>query len=380
MAARGIPQRILVVGNGIAGLTTCDTLRTEGYTGEIIVVGAEPHAAYSRPALSKALLALDSGLAAHELPESSHGATELRGVSARGVDPQARTVTLSDGSRLGYDGLVIASGARARRFTDSPSELTLRELDDAAALRAALASSPRVAILGGGVLGMEIASGALAAGCAVTLVARAAPMSKQLGAHLAGLVGTAASAWELEIVVAHDAAVIAHGDEVRIVADGNEIAADVVVSAVGEIPNVEWLADSGLLRDGVLLADRRGRVAADIVAAGDVATWRGANGPWRLPLWTSAIEQAKVAARALLHGDEAAPIAFQPYFWTEQFGLGLKAVGELPVHGEPEVLEHDAQTHAALLRWTRPDGSRTAVSVNYRIPIPRLRRLTEAAA
>ncbi|WP_238072292.1 FAD-dependent oxidoreductase, partial [Rhodococcus zopfii] len=123
-------HRIVVVGNGIAGQTACDSLRTAGFDGELTVVGDEPRPAYSRPALSKALL-VDGG--SHELAAPAHGATELLGVAAVGLDVAARRVRLDDGTDLPFDGLVIASGARPRRLGDTA--LTLRTLDDALLLR-----------------------------------------------------------------------------------------------------------------------------------------------------------------------------------------------------------------------------------------------------
>lgn len=360
-------RRVVVVGNGIAGLTSCETLRAEGFDGDLVVVGAEPEAAYSRPALSKALLRPDSALDGHELAPASHGATELRGVHATALDTGARRVTLSDRSSLEYDGLVIASGSRARRLTDSAHEHTLRELRDAVSLRAALAGRPSVAVVGGGVLGMEVASGALAAGCDVTLVAHAAPMETQLGAHLAATLNAAASQQGVRTVIGRDVRVIDRGGHLQVTADATAIDADVVITAVGDLPNTEWLGHVGPLR-----TDSRGRVGERVVAAGDLTQWAGT----RTPLWTSAIEQAKVAAAALLRGDDAAELSFQPYFWTEQFGIHLKAVGAIPLHGDPEVLEQDDA--GQLLRWAHPDGTRTAVSVNWRIPIPKLRRLTAA--
>jgi NADPH-dependent 2,4-dienoyl-CoA reductase/sulfur reductase-like enzyme len=109
-------RRIVVVGNGIAGLTACDSLRSAGFDGELTVVGAERHQPYSRPALSKALLHGDDDLQAHELPHPTHEAAELLGVSATGLDADARLVRLDGGGELPYDGLVIASGSRAKRL------------------------------------------------------------------------------------------------------------------------------------------------------------------------------------------------------------------------------------------------------------------------
>jgi NADPH-dependent 2,4-dienoyl-CoA reductase/sulfur reductase-like enzyme len=162
--------------------------------------------------------------------------------------------------------------------------------------------------------------------------------------------------------------------------EGTVIEADIVVTAVGDVPNVGWLATSGLLRNGTLEADARGRVRPGIVAVGDVAAFPTRRGVRRVPLWTSAIDQSKVAAAALLRGDEAPALCLRPYFWTEQFGISLKAAGFLPVAGSPAFADGSRASGPALMRWSHPDGDGTAVAVNYRIPVPRLRRVSEAAA
>ncbi|MBH0120965.1 FAD-dependent oxidoreductase, partial [Rhodococcus sp. CX] len=156
--------------------------------------------------------------------------------------------------------------------------------------------------------------------------------------------------------------------------DGTRVTAELVVAAIGDIPNVEWLQDSGLLTDGRLVADTRGRVAPGIVAAGDVAHLPVRGIVRRIPLWNSAIEQARVAAVALLRGDDAPEFDADPYFWTEQFGLHLKAIGHLPVDGDPTFLAGEDPHGPALLHWRHPDGAGVAVAINHRIPIPRLRR------
>jgi len=146
------PRRVVVVGGGIAGVTAADALRQNGFDGDLTIVGDERHPAYSRPALSKALLRDPDGLTAHELPPAIHGGTELRGVGAVGLDVDARMVLLDDGGRLAYDGLVIATGCRARRLgegnEDAPDELTLRTIDDAWRLRARVADRPSVVVVG----------------------------------------------------------------------------------------------------------------------------------------------------------------------------------------------------------------------------------------
>jgi NADPH-dependent 2,4-dienoyl-CoA reductase/sulfur reductase-like enzyme len=385
-AGAGAPQRIVIVGHGIAGLTAGDTLRSDGFDGELDVVGQETHDPYSRPALSKVMLGdLAVGTSgpvpdvdAQYLAAPSEGATVLAGRSAVGLDPEARTVLLDDGSTLAYDGLVIASGARARRFTDSPDEHTLRGLDDARALRTRLAGRPAVTVIGGGPLGMEVASAARTAGCEVTLVHRGQPMRRHVGEVLAGLCTAAAHEHGVRLV---DAAVTrvhrdAPGGALGIeLSTGASLTAEVIVSAIGDEPNDDWLAGSGVLTDGRLLIDDWGVVAPGIVAAGDVAWRRSGVGIHRRALWTDAIEQAKVAASALLHGRSAPPASYAPYFWTEQFGLNLRICGEVPAGVTPVVVDGDLAESRALLQWEDPTGGGAAASVNFRIPIPKLRRL-----
>ena len=380
-------RRVVIVGNGIAGVTAADTLRANGYDGDLTLVGDELHPAYSRPALSKALLRDEADLTSHRLPPPTHGAVELLGVSASGLDVEGRVVLLDDGERLPYDGLVIATGCRARRLgadtpeeSDVAGELTLRTLDDAWLLRDRVSHRPTVVVVGGGPLGMEIASGCLDAGCEVTLVSQGPPLALQLGSHLSNIFVTAARARGLRVVTTAGAHLARDGDETRVrLADGTVLEAGLVVTAVGDLPNTEWLATSGLLRGGVLEVDDRGRVRPEVVAAGDVAAVPTPHGVRRVPLWSASIEQSRVAAAALLHGDEAPRLDSRPYFWTEQFGLSLKAVGHLPLQGAPVLLDGDPLDGRVLLRWEHA-GSVAAAALNYRIPIPKLRRLCETAA
>lgn len=381
-------RRVVIVGNGIAGLTAGDTLRSAGYDGDITIVGSEVHSPYSRPALSKAALLDELEMTSHLLPEPEHGAEEIRGSAAAGLDVERRVVRLADGTDVPYDGLIIASGSRARTLTEGAGEveLTLRGLDDALELRRRIADRPSVVVIGGGALGMEVASGCAATGCDVTLVTRQKPLSSLVGPFLADVFADAAR--EAGVALRLSATVAVHesdGGAVVSLDDGTELRAGLVVTAIGDTPNTEWLADSGLLAGNELRVDSRARVRPDIVAAGDVAAFPTSRGIERLPLWTSAIERAKVAAHGLLLGDDAPEQDFQPYFWTEQFGMTMKACGYLPVAGAPTVIDGDLAEARGLLTWQNPDGTATAVALNHRIPVPRLRahartQLVEAAA
>lgn len=371
-------NHIIIAGNGVAGLTAGDTLRRLGFAGELTIIGAEPHATYSRPALSKAALAPGEEMAVNFLPEPTHGGTQLLGRSATGLDAQKQTITLDDGSELSYDGLVIATGTHARRFTDSAREFTLRSLDDAVLLRKQLESRPKVTVIGGGPLGMEVASGAIGMGCEVTLIHPGTPMQPHIGPLLAGVLTEAAGKHGLTLVDDFVAQVHETPEGMSVeLTSGTEITSEVVVSAAGDIPNDAWLRDSGLLADGRLVTDDRCRVRGNIVAAGDVAWLAGPAGPRRSPIWTSAIEQAKTAAAALLTGNEAAPLEFPSYFWTDQWGMSLKISGPIP-HGEEEpiVVKGDLDARSAVLHWP---GQGAAAALNIRMPIPRLHKLARSA-
>lgn len=377
----GTLNRVVVVGNGIAGLTAADTLRVAGFDGELTIVGDEPRPAYSRPALSKALLLDSDDVSSHELPPAGHGAAELLGVRATGLDLDRRRVTLDDGTELPYDRVVLATGSRARRLSDLPEELTLRGLDDALSLRERLADRPSVVVVGGGPLGMEIASGCLAAGCRVTVVSQGVPLILQLGPYLADVFVKAALDQGLTVVETAAARLERRDGSTRVVLEeGAVLDAELIITAAGDVPNTEWLADSGLAAKGAVPVDRRGLVRPDVAAVGDLAAFPTRHGLRRVPLWSSAIEQAKVAATALVRGDGSPPLRFQPYFWTEQFGLSLKAMGHLPVEGEPTYVDGQPGGGPALMRWPHEDGTGDVVALDYRIPIPRLRRMTQAAA
>ena len=385
------PQQIVIVGGGIAGVTAASALRDTDFEGRVTIVGAEVHRAYSRPALSKAALLDLEDLSSHVLPDAGHGAVELLGVSAEGLDTAARRISLDNGEMLEYDGLIVANGSHARRLgqhdynSTESAELTLRTLEDAAELRRRLATKPSVTVIGGGPLAMEIASGCVAASCEVTLITRRVPQSALLGEHLAEFLTARAADAGVHLLQAAHITVDDHGTHaiVTLVEESGEppsvLESSLVITAIGDDPAIAWLADSGLAIDDSLglLTDQRGRLRPDIVAAGDIAAYPFADGHRRLPLWTSAIEQGKVAAQALLLGDEAPKLELQPYFWTEQWGIGIKACGELPVIGSPEVLQGDLAAHSALLRWgDAENGTATAVSVGMRMPIPRLRAHT----
>jgi 3-phenylpropionate/trans-cinnamate dioxygenase ferredoxin reductase subunit len=237
--------------------------------------------------------------------------------------------------------------------------------------------------VGGGFLGMEIASTARGLGKEVTVVDLAPPLDRLLGAVLGGYVRSVAVQAGVRIVVT-DGGVRLLGSPVPTgveLVDGTRLEADLVVSAVGDVPNVEWLAGSGVQVHGGIVVDDRCRVAPDVVAAGDVTvTARGDGQLTRSPHWTAAVEQARTAVRALLRGDSAMPYRPSQYCWTEQFGLDVKLVGDLDPQGEPAVLDGSLQGGSALLAWPDATAPRTVLAVNHSTPPAKLKRLLQPAA
>ncbi|MDH6437097.1 3-phenylpropionate/trans-cinnamate dioxygenase ferredoxin reductase subunit [Streptomyces sp. SAI-144] len=363
-------RRIVVVGGSIAAVTAAQSLRTEGYDGQVTVVAEEPHPPYSRVPLSKGVLAGRESVESALLPLPSEDIEFRTGSRAARLDTHRRLVTTADGTDVPYDGLVIATGARARRLTGD-SDLVVRTLDDASTLAARLTQARSAVVLGGGFLGMEVAGTCRALGLEVTVVDLLPPLLRLLGPWLADLAVAAARDHGIQVRVAPDGVDVL--DEHRVRCGKSVLEADVIVCAVGDVPNTDWLKDSGLRLDaaGGLVADARCRVAPGIVAAGDVVSREGR----RTPHWTNAVEQGRMAAASLLHGEAARPYRPDPYFWTEQSGLDIKISGELPLAGAPEVVAGSVDDRSVLLRWRHDRGTATAVAVNHRLPVVKLKRL-----
>ncbi|MDQ0382873.1 NAD(P)/FAD-dependent oxidoreductase [Amycolatopsis thermophila] len=372
-------RRIVVVGGSIAAVTAAEALRVRGFDGDITVLSEETSAPYSRVPLSKGVLC------GKETPDSAllpplDGEVSLRlGTRAAGLRVDRRRVVCDDGDEVPYDGLVIATGARARRLArpGQAGEHVVRTLDDATRLAGRIATAGSVIVVGAGFLGMEVASTCTDLGLAVTVVDRDPPLRRLLGGWLADLVVGAARDRGVRFVRATRAVELAGGQEVTGVRIGDRVlTADVVVSAVGDVPGTGWLADSGLPLRGGLVVDDRCRVAPDIVAAGDVTVSGRPGGEFRRsPHWTSAVIQGQVAAATLLHGEVATLPRPDAYYWTEQFGLDIKISGEIPDGPAPTVLAGDPRERSALLQWRRNGRGVAAVSVNHRMPIVKLKRL-----
>jgi NADPH-dependent 2,4-dienoyl-CoA reductase/sulfur reductase-like enzyme len=334
-------QRIVVVGASLAGLRCVEALRREGFAGELVLAGAEPHAPYDRPPLSKQVLRgqwppertrlrADADLSALDL--------QLKlGVAATSLDAARRCVVLADGSELAYDGLVIATGAAPRRLAfghELPGVHVLRTLDDALALRAALAQQPRVCVIGAGFIGLEVAASCRELGLRVHVVEPMAwPLVTKLGPRMARLIAGMHVDRGVDLRCGESVAALegdARLERVRL-AGGSAFEADVAVVGVGVTPNVEWLRGSGIaLGDGVVCDATCATSLPDVVAVGDCARWPNPRFgvEMRVEHWSNAVEMAAHAARRLLGGASfGEPFAPVPYFWSDQYDVKIQFAG-----------------------------------------------------
>jgi NADPH-dependent 2,4-dienoyl-CoA reductase/sulfur reductase-like enzyme len=261
----------------------------------------------------------------------------------------------------------------------------LRDFKDARALRSDLATASSVLVIGGGFLGMEIASTCRALGKEVTVVDREPPLQRLLGPLVASRVRQAARDAGVRLRVSPGNVELIRGDTpdgppggARLT-DGEVLVADVVISAVGDVPNVEWLHGSGLVVDGGVRVDAWCRALPGVVAVGDVAAMaRRGEASCRIPSWTNAVEQARAAVRGLLKGTEAAPYRPSHYYWTEQFGLDIKVVGPPDAAGEPRISDGSLDHPPALLEWHEAGATRRVITVNHAIRPAQLKRLVPA--
>ncbi|MFM9588296.1 NAD(P)/FAD-dependent oxidoreductase [Streptomyces scabiei] len=387
-------RSITVVGASLAGLSTVRALRTEGYDGEIVVVGEERHTPYDRPPLSKDFLKGDIDADALALGDAAEyddlDVHWLLGERAVRLDAVARTVTLTGGQQVRTHGVVIATGASPRTLPGSDGLAgvhTLRTLDDALALRAELLDGlPRVVVIGAGFIGAEVASTAHRLGLHVTVVEAAeVPLERQLGREMGLVCSSLHTDHGVDLLCGTGVAELLGRDRVTGVrlADGRVLPADVVVAGVGVRPNTDWLAGSGVLvDDGVVCDTGCATTVPGVVAVGDVArcphpfTGRHA----RIEHWSNATEQARTAARTLLTGVSAPAPLTAPYFWSDQYRTRIQLAGYVVPGAEPEIVEGDldSRTFTAVYRH---EGNPVAVlSLNQPKFFNRLRRTLVPAA
>jgi NADPH-dependent 2,4-dienoyl-CoA reductase/sulfur reductase-like enzyme len=330
-------ERIVVVGAGLAGLRAAETLRRDGFSGELVLLGDEPHRPYDRPPLSKQYLAGAWDMDRVWLRIEEGIDFDLRlGVAAASLDIAAGELTLADGVALAFDGLILATGATPRTLLGFDDAIVLRTLDHCQQLKGALQPGKTVAIIGAGFIGLEVASTAVGLGCDVTVIeVLPRPLARVFPAEVGDVLAE----------VHRDHGVTLMLGEASDTADAR--GADVVVVGIGVTPATGWLEGSGLTLDNGVVCDQTcAALGGDgrVVAAGDIARWPNPlfdNMLMRIEHWTNAAEQAEAAAHTLL--GNAAPFAPVPYFWSDQYDVKVQFVGVCAPDDEFVVLEGSLQ-------------------------------------
>jgi 3-phenylpropionate/trans-cinnamate dioxygenase ferredoxin reductase subunit len=358
---------ILIVGASVAGVRTAQALRAGGYDGVITLVGEEPHHPYDRPPLSKEMLAADGDgtpvplLTAEELDKL--GVDLRRQVRAAGLDPLARAVRTEDGQALSYDELVIATGLVPRTLPyGSPRGVhTIRTADDASAVRAALARTPRVVVVGAGFIGAELASMAREYGCQVSIVeTQPVPMAQIVGAEVGQLLTDLHGVHGIRLLAGTGVAGLETAEGVVsgvVLGDGRVLPAELVIVGIGARPATDWLASSGLPVSDGIECDEHLRVAGfpHIYAAGDVARWPHPlyGEPLRIEHWTNANEHAAIVAADIL--GQPAPRVQVPYVWSDQYGHRIQIAGR-PAKGILAVAQGTAVDGQLVALYADGDG------------------------
>ncbi|MGY1813353.1 NAD(P)/FAD-dependent oxidoreductase [Blastococcus sp. SYSU D00820] len=414
-------QRVVVVGAGMAGLRTAEGLRSGGFTGEVLVLGDEPWAPYNRPPLSKEALkgGVEHATVAFRMRASVADVTWRLGETVTAADLHEREVTTATGERISADALVAATGVSARRLhvpgppaTAAAGRHVVRTLDDAQALRAELVPGARLVVIGAGFIGCEVAATARLLGCEVDCVAvDSHPMVRPLGVELAAELQRRHEERGVRFHLGTGVREFTGEERVRgvVLSDGTELAADVVVEALGSRCNTDWLEGHGLdLADGVLTdtalrpvvvgaaADRVGPLDG-VAVVGDIARFpntRFDDAAWRVEHWNIPTETGRRAGAvlaALLSGagyEEAVAQDWQvlPAFWSDQYDLRLQSYG-MPSLAEPDgirLLEGDLSGEC-VLGYSRDDelvgvvGLGMLREVNaYRAKVGRVAQVTGA--
>jgi 3-phenylpropionate/trans-cinnamate dioxygenase ferredoxin reductase subunit len=365
---------IVIIGGGLAGDTATAALREAGYTGGLQLVSDELHRPYDRPPLSKAaLLTPDDAQKIHFRPESWYAENNvdlILGDGAAKLDPAAHQVTLQSGRVLAYDKLLIATGTRARRLrlleaTGAPV-FYLRSLDDCEALRPLLKPGAKIAIIGAGVIGMEVAATANALGCDVSVIELAPRvMARSVSPAVSEFI--AAYHREKGVDIRCGAKITGmhcvNGRAVLELEGGIRLEPDAVIAGIGAEPITELAQEGGLrVEDGILI-DRFTRTShPDIHAAGDVARFESvAHGQHiRAEHWRHAIDQATIAAHAMLGAQT--PYEERPWVWSDQYDLNIQITGEGA--GETEIFRGRPETKSFTAFQLRDGRITGAISVN----------------
>ena len=379
---------IAVVGASIGGLAAAETLRHQGYEGRLVVIGDETHTPYDRPPLSKQYLCGDWDAERVTLPAAKDESLDIEWLLGRvavSLDAASRRIELSDGRSLEPDGIVIATGARARRMpgTDGMGGVfTLRTLDDTQKLREALEAQPnRVVVVGAGFIGAEVAATCRQRGLDVTLVEPLeAPMARVLGPAIGCVFADIHRDQGVDVRLGVGVDHLEVGSDGRVarvhLTDGAVVDTQIVVVGIGVIPNTEWLEGSGLRIDGGVVCDVTCHVAPHVVAAGDVAKWPNPvfdDELMRIEHWDHAYGQGEHAARSLLAGDDAEPFASVPWFWSDQYDRKLQLAGRVRADDRVEIVSGSLDDRRFVALYERAGRLVGVLAMNHPRPVVQLR-------
>jgi 3-phenylpropionate/trans-cinnamate dioxygenase ferredoxin reductase subunit len=382
-----VADTFVIVGGGLAGAKAAEALRDGGFDGRLVLAGAEPELPYERPPLSKSYLAGQSPFEearVHDAAWYEEHSIELRtGTVASELRPGEHTVLVGV-EELRYDRLLLATGAQPRRppipGADRDGVHVLRTVRDSDTLHAAAERGGRLAIVGAGWIGCEVAASARALGAEVTLIEQVQrPLERVLGPELGDFFANVHQEEGVELRMGTGVQEIADGRVV--LSGGEEVAADEVLIATGVAPDTRLAEAAGITVDNGVLVDERLRTSApDVYAAGDVA--RAPYARWggrlmRVEHWANAIDQGTAAGRAMLDRDFDEPL---PYFFTDQYDVGMEYAG---VHGDGDTPVFDGELERAGFEvlWLDGDGRVTAgMHVNRWDAMERIRALVSDRA
>jgi NADPH-dependent 2,4-dienoyl-CoA reductase/sulfur reductase-like enzyme len=379
------PGHVVVVGASLAGLRALEAARRLGHPGRLTLVGAEPHLPYDRPPLSKEFLDAASVLTAPPLAGAQQLVDTLDvevvlGHAATGLDVSRQVVHVGDRT-VPYDAVLVATGAAARTLPMTGTLRgvhTLRTVDDALAVRAALDAGARTVVVGAGFIGSEVASSARKRGLPVTVLeVQATPLVRAVGAHAGAALSALHERNGTDLRCGVGVAALLGDDHVQGVelADGTVVPAELVVVGVGASPATAWLEGSGLDLENGVVCDETLRARDGVYAAGDVARWNSPDFDTHLRLehWTNAAEMAAQAMANLLAPDAAQPYAHIPYFWSDWYGSRIQFAG-LP-EGVPEVVTGTWDSAAFVALYRRGDRLVGVLALNRRGDIMKYRAL-----
>jgi 3-phenylpropionate/trans-cinnamate dioxygenase ferredoxin reductase subunit len=387
---------IVLVGGGLATGTAVRELRAQGYDGELVVIAGEPHAPYERPPLSKGYLLgkdpAEKALVNEESWYAAHDVDLRTGVTVDAVDPDARTLS-AGGEELGWSGLLLATGATPRRLAladDSGAPVHyLRTLDDSTALKERLTPGARIGIIGGGWIGLEVASAAQQAGAEVVVgEALEQPLLNVVGPEVGALFAQLHREKGVDVRTGVRITEITHDSDGATIrsADEDTLVVDRLVVGVGVAPVAELAAGAGIAVDNGVLVDAGLHTSAPgVLAAGDVANVDHPVLGHRLRVehWDTAIKHGTVAATNLLGGSAVAD--HLPYFFTDQYALGLEYVGHPGPDGFDRVVvtgdtEGPVEGRVFRVWWMRGNRVVAGMHVNDWDAIDRVRELVGTEA